>query len=240
MVRVTRIASSTMRLATRWTTSRSFSSASASASTAKAPTGVRSSWLMLATKSVRTASTRRRSLTSSITATAPPPSSGAAVTTIALRGGPYSSRFWRDDSPARARSSSRSTVSSTSNPMCVPAKASAARLRWWMRPLGPATTTPMLSWSMTSDHRGPCVAGAAGEPARVPGRRATTHATAAPAMALTTAMITVSTGRAPRQSRSLAAARWAKRAAPSCSGIHPVTRNRTRSPMFTAWSPMRS
>ena len=129
---VTRIASSTMRSATRWTTSRSSSSASASASTARAPTGVFSSWLMLATKSVRTASTRRRSLTSSIVATAPPPSSGAAVTTTALRGGPYSSRFWRDDSPARAPCSSRSTVSSTSSPMCVPAKAPAARLRWWI------------------------------------------------------------------------------------------------------------
>ena len=38
---------------TRCTTSRSSSSASASASTARAPTGVFSSWLMLATKSVR-------------------------------------------------------------------------------------------------------------------------------------------------------------------------------------------
>ena len=43
---------------------------SASASTARAPTGVFSSWLMLATKSVRTASRRRRSLTSSMVATA--------------------------------------------------------------------------------------------------------------------------------------------------------------------------
>ena len=53
----TRWASSIMRSATRWTTSRSSSSPSASASTASAPIGVFSSWLMLATKSVRTAST---------------------------------------------------------------------------------------------------------------------------------------------------------------------------------------
>ena len=68
--------------------SRSSSSASVSASTASAPTGVFSSWLMLATKSVRTASTRRRSLMSSIVAIAPPPGSGEAATTTATRGGP--------------------------------------------------------------------------------------------------------------------------------------------------------
>ena len=50
------VASATIRSATRCTTSGSLSSASASASTASAPTGVFSSWLMLATKSVRTAS----------------------------------------------------------------------------------------------------------------------------------------------------------------------------------------
>ncbi len=129
MVRDTRSASSTMRSATRWTTSRSSSSASASARTASAPTGVFSSWLMLATKSVRTASTRRRSLTSSIVATAPPPSSGDEVTTTAKRGGPYSSRSCREGSPSNALASSRSTVSSTSRPMCVPASPPAARLR---------------------------------------------------------------------------------------------------------------
>ena len=70
IVPVTRSASATIRSATRCTTSGSLSPDSASASTARAPTGVFSSWLMLATKSVRTASTRRRSLTSSIVATA--------------------------------------------------------------------------------------------------------------------------------------------------------------------------
>ena len=44
------------------TTPRSSSSTNVSASTASAPTGVFSSWLMLATKSVRTASSGRRSL----------------------------------------------------------------------------------------------------------------------------------------------------------------------------------
>src|SRR3712207_8048504 len=49
------------------------------------------SWLMLATKSVRTASSRTRSLTSSITTSAPPPWSGIACTSITLSGGPNSS-----------------------------------------------------------------------------------------------------------------------------------------------------
>ena len=51
--------------AKRCTIAGSSSSASASASTASAPTGVFSSWLMLATKSVRTASRRDRSVMSS-------------------------------------------------------------------------------------------------------------------------------------------------------------------------------
>ena len=73
IVLATRCDSATIRSDTRRTTSGSLSSASASASTARAPTGVFNSWLMLATKSVRIASTRRRSLTSSIVATAEPP-----------------------------------------------------------------------------------------------------------------------------------------------------------------------
>ena len=128
-MRETRCDSSIMRAAIRWTTPRSSSSAIVSASSASAPTGVFNSWLMLATKSVRTASTRRRSLTSSIVATAPPPSSGDARTTTATRGGPYSSSVWRDSSPSRAARSMRSTASSTSTPMWVPASARAARLR---------------------------------------------------------------------------------------------------------------
>ena len=57
-----------------------------------APTGVFSSWLMLATKSRRTASSRRRSVTSSMTTSTPSrrPSScsGTAASTRVRRGGP--------------------------------------------------------------------------------------------------------------------------------------------------------
>ena len=65
---------------------------SASASSARAPTGVLSSWLMLATKSVRIASSRLRSVTSSMVASAANApvslSTGTAVTTTVRRGGP--------------------------------------------------------------------------------------------------------------------------------------------------------
>ena len=76
-----------MRSASRCTTSGSSSPTSASASTASAPTGVFSSWLMLATKSVRTASRRRRSVTSSMVATRRRRrrSGSAAMTTDELR-----------------------------------------------------------------------------------------------------------------------------------------------------------
>ncbi len=82
-------------------------------------------------------------------------------------------------------------------------------------------------------------AGGAATAGADPGR-VNTHVRAAAVTALTTATTTVSTIHSPRHSKSLAAARVLKRAAPSCSGIQPVTRKRTRSPMFTAWSPMRS
>ena len=49
----------------------SSSASSVSASSPRAPTGVLSSWLMLATKSRRTASSRRRSVTSSMTTSTP-------------------------------------------------------------------------------------------------------------------------------------------------------------------------
>ena len=73
-------------------TSGSSSSASVSARSAMAPTGVFSSWLMLATRSVRTESSRTRSLTSSIVLMAPTcwPSTDTTEprTTSVRRGGP--------------------------------------------------------------------------------------------------------------------------------------------------------
>ena len=72
------------------TTSGSSSATSVSASRASAPTGVFSSWLMLATKSRRTASRRRRSVMSSTIATAP-------------RAGPAPTACDLDDARAGAR-----------------------------------------------------------------------------------------------------------------------------------------
>ena len=101
--------------------SRSSSSASASASTASAPTGVFSSCLMLATKSVRTASTRRRSVTSSTVATAEPSGSGSARDHDGdLRRPVELEGLARSTSPSSARRSAASTASSMSTPLCVP------------------------------------------------------------------------------------------------------------------------
>ncbi len=72
MVRLTRKASPTTRSARRSATSGSGSARSVSASRPMAPMGVFSSWLRLATKSRRMASTRRASVTSSVTTRAPP------------------------------------------------------------------------------------------------------------------------------------------------------------------------
>ena len=60
----TRVASAAIRSASCWATAGSWTAARVSASTASAPTGVFSSWLTLATKSRRTVSIRRASVTS--------------------------------------------------------------------------------------------------------------------------------------------------------------------------------
>ena len=96
MVRPTRNASASIRSARRSATAGSSSASSVSASSASAPTGVLSSWLMLATKSRRTASSRRRSVTSSIDGERPETAdalraAGIAVRTSVRRGGPNSS-----------------------------------------------------------------------------------------------------------------------------------------------------
>ena len=84
------MASACSRRARRAATAGSCSSASVSANNDRAPSGVRSSWLMLATKSRRTSSSRRRSVTSSTTtSTSPEPSpSGWAASSNVSRGGP--------------------------------------------------------------------------------------------------------------------------------------------------------
>ena len=117
-MRPTRWASLTIFSASRRTTSDSSSSIRASASRARAPTGVFSSWLMLATKSVRMASSRLRSVTSSMVARAANVpaslSTGTAVTTTVRLGGPYSSSVWRRWPPVRAMRRWAPTASSTS------------------------------------------------------------------------------------------------------------------------------
>jgi len=92
MMRLTRKASAWIREAKRWATSGSGSTVSVSASRPRAPMGVLSSWLTLATKSRRISSRRRRSDTSSMMAMTPSgrrPSSMSRVRTASVwRGGP--------------------------------------------------------------------------------------------------------------------------------------------------------
>ena len=87
MVRLTRKDSVTTRSVSRWATAGSGSASRVSASRPMAPTGVLSSWLRLATKSRRTSSMRRASVTSSVTTSAPP-GRGWELTDTMRRGGP--------------------------------------------------------------------------------------------------------------------------------------------------------
>ncbi len=79
--------------------------------------GVRSSWLTLAAKSRRTASSRRRSEMSSTTAMVPRGASGVprgtAVMSRVRGGGPWSARVWVAASPSWASSTSLSTAAAT-------------------------------------------------------------------------------------------------------------------------------
>ena len=108
--------------------------ASVSASRPRAPTGVFSSWLMLATKSRRTASRRRRSVTSSMTTTAPTvrrsSSSGVAAITSDPPGRAEQVEGARMPSrPSSASASSSSMAASTrASPWRAAAKASATRV----------------------------------------------------------------------------------------------------------------
>ena len=114
MSRPARSASDMMCRARRRTTSGSSSSTSVSASTPRAPIGVRSSWLTLAAKSRRTASSRRRSEMSSTKAMVPSGISavprGTAVMSRVRGGGPCSSSVWVAARPSWAVATSCSTA----------------------------------------------------------------------------------------------------------------------------------
>ncbi len=97
------------------------------------PTGVFSSWLMLATKSVRTRSTRARSLISSTVARAPPSVRGTASIWNTRRGGPKNSTTWPLGVPPAAARRCRSMLSQTSTRVC-PLNASDIALRTWTLP----------------------------------------------------------------------------------------------------------
>src|SRR6478735_7614207 len=146
IVRAARWASSTIRVVSRRTTSGSSLSEAASASTASAPTGVFSSWLMLATKSVRTASSRARSLTSSIVASANPSASGSACRCRTRRGGPANSIVRVPAWPFEAARSRPSTAERRRTASC-PVKAPAALLRTCSTPSRSASTTPVVKAS---------------------------------------------------------------------------------------------
>ena len=110
--------------------------------TANAPTGVFSSWLMLATKSVRTASSRARSLTSSMVASAPPSSSGMAWISQHRRGGPMNSTVWPLAWPRTARRDvAFDRLFDQHCGMTVVARAAMFSTR--VVPVGSASTTPM-------------------------------------------------------------------------------------------------
>ena len=119
MVLAIRFASFTIFDDNRWMTFRSSSSRMVSANIDNAPTGVFNSWLMFATKSVRTASMRVRSEISSIIAMDFKPSRGRASTTRVRGGGPNSSRVSRTVEPnSRDFLMMRSAASLTNTSMC--------------------------------------------------------------------------------------------------------------------------
>ena len=119
MVLAIRFASFTIFDDNRWMTFRSSSSRMVSANIDSAPTGVLSSWLMFATKSVRTASMRVRSEISSIIAMDFEPSRGLASITRVRGGGPNNSRVSRTDEPvSRDFLIMRSAASLTNTSIC--------------------------------------------------------------------------------------------------------------------------
>ena len=133
--RDSRRASTVIRSAKRRTEAgSSLDSLMASASRLKAPTGVLSSWLTLATKSRRTASTRCASVTSSRTMTISP--SGKLMTRTRADGPALSRRGSRSGGSARAgRVTSRSRV-------CPSARTARTRALSTVASRRPPRTTP--------------------------------------------------------------------------------------------------
>ena len=130
-IAVRRWASYSMRPVKRCRVSASVSIDAASASTANAPRGVRSSWLMFETKSRRTRSIRRSSVTSSAMTTdpnrSPLCSTGKARRMKSLRGGPARFSSCSTSSPVAAFfSNSRTAPSRMASPSPVPTVAPGA------------------------------------------------------------------------------------------------------------------
>ena len=154
----TRSASVPIRSTSRVRTAASSSSASVSDSSAMAPTGVRSSWLRLATKSRRTSSTRTPSVRSAITATAPSAwlslATGCAPISITCGGGPVSFTVRERACPSRADSSSWVTPAPTS---AIASRAdiisSASALLAHTVPSSSTSTTPTASSFIASCQR---------------------------------------------------------------------------------------
>ncbi len=144
-MRPSRADSTSMRCARRRRTAADVSAAIVSARTDRAPTGVRSSWLMFETKSRRICSMRRRSDTSSTTATAPRTRParwiGVAVTSRTRRGGPNSSTWRSGACPWRAASSASRTACSSSRSGPRPGSPT-GELRSTISPSSSHTTTP--------------------------------------------------------------------------------------------------
>ena len=229
--------SATIRPARRTTSSSSVSPSRVSASTEIAPTGVLSSWLTFATKSVRTWSTRNRSVMSSTVASAPPSRNGAARTMTTVGGGPASCTCSTEAFPSSASLSCLSTEAFSSTSACrVPVNAAAAALRAMSVPSRSITTTPSGMASRTRPRSGASTA--AGAAGTCTGGGATTCAGRGRLFRTktSTARPTSTPARnSPMPSPSgqfaggrfispVSSLRFLKRAAPLCSGIQPSTR----------------
>ena len=212
-----------------------------------APTGVLSSWLMLATKSVRIDSRRTRSVTSStvdqraaVGERAPRARQHPQRRTNSARRGPYRSRSPRRRRPCsrvgdvRRRGRRRAPPTTAAPRGCAArlAPASTARRR---RPAGrrapPGGARPRAAAPLGRRPRDARRSARAVRPTgrRLREKRRTCAVELAPATAPAAASV---------DGRRASTCRAAP--APVCSGSQPVTMYRTRSPMFTAWSPMRS
>ena len=156
-VRSSRSDSWSTRPARRRSISASSSPAIVSASSPRAPIGVLSSWLTLATKSRRMFSIRRASETSRRKAAPPigraPSSSGTARTWSTLRGGPNSRSSRSPSRPRSVRSSSSQMASAVRASPPGPVNCSATPLRRTISPRWSTTTIPSAMWLNDADSR---------------------------------------------------------------------------------------